>query len=413
MKKYILIFVVVLTGISCSVQHSEFPLKIEVIENPSIEGSRYPFIRQDESLNPAMSWFTPVDDGYKIEFAQYQDGTWSSPEIIVESSSFFVNWADFPSIVTFEGKPIAAHWLKKIEGGTYAYNVEVAFRNADGSWNDPIVPHSDGTPTEHGFVSILALDQDRVFAVWLDGRNMKGMSHGEMSQKADLVDLSTAMTLRSAIIHRDGSVSDEHEIDSAVCECCQTSLTKANNRLIVVYRNRTEHEIRDVYYSVYDLEYGEWNEPQPLANDGWEIGGCPVNGPQIHANGDEVTAVWFTGADDLSRSFMARSDDGGLTFGDAQQIDGGSSMGRVGVLSTSDGSTWMSWVSTGENPAKIYLRKVGVDGLIEDAIQVAEINASRGSGFPKMAETENGILMAWTSPNPTSKINSILIHVDE
>ena len=413
MKRYVQILVIVLTGFSCSVQQSEITHKVDIIDNPAIVGSRYPFISQDKSLNPTMSWFSPSDDGYKIEYAQYQNGDWSSPETIVESSSFFVNWADFPSIITFNGDPVAAHWLKKIEGGTYAYNVEISFRNVDGSWTDPIVPHSDGTPTEHGFVSMVALDHDRVFAVWLDGRNMTGMAHGEMNPKADLVDLSTAMTLRSAIIHRDGSVSDEHEIDNAVCECCQTSLTRSNNQLIVLYRNRTEHEIRDIYYSVYNLETAKWNSPQQLADDGWEIGGCPVNGPQISANGDKVTAVWFTGANDQSRSFMAQSFDGGLTFGEAEQIDGGSSMGRVGVLSTLDGSTWISWVSAGENPAKIYIRKVGDNGLDGDAHQVAEIDASRGSGFPKMAETENGILMSWTSPRPTSKINTILIQVDK
>ncbi len=413
MKRYLQILVVVLTGFSCSVEQPEKVLKVDVLENPSIEGSRYPFFAQNEGLNPIMSWFSPVEDGYKIEYARYQNGRWSSPEIIAESDSFFVNWADFPSIVTFDGDPVAAHWLKKIEGGTYAYNVEIAFRNADGSWTEPIVPHTDGTSTEHGFVSMVALNRDQVFAVWLDGRNMTGMGHGEMNPKADKVDLSTAMTLRSGIVHRDGSVTDEHEIDSAVCECCQTSLTRVNENMVVVYRNRTEHEIRDIYYSMYNLDTGEWNPPQSLADDGWEIGGCPVNGPQISANGNSVVAVWFTGAEDQSRSFMAQSVDGGLTFGEAEQIDDGSSMGRVGVLSTVEGSTWISWVSAGENPAKIYIRKVGADGPDGDAYEVAQIDASRGSGFPKMAETEMGILMSWTSPRPISKINTILIHVDK
>jgi hypothetical protein len=83
------------------------------------------------------------------------------------------------------------------------------------------------------------------------------------------------------------------------------------------------------------------------------------------------------------------------------------------VLTTVEGSTWISWVSAGENPAKIYIRKVGANGPDGDAYEVAEIDASRGSGFPKMAETEMGILMSWTSPRPISKINTILIHVDK
>ena len=400
-------------GFSCVHQQSENLIEINEIENPAIDGSRYPFVGLNDHQIPTMSWFSPQGDGFKIDYAQYRNAKWSPTETIHESNSFFVNWADFPSIVSFDGNPIASHWLKKIEGGTYAYNVEVSFRNQDGSWTEPLVPHSDGTPTEHGFVSIVALDANRIFAVWLDGRNMIGMSHGSMGQKEDVVDLSTAMTLRSAIIHRDGTVTNEHVIDNAVCECCQTSLTKVNNRLIVVYRNRTEHEIRDIYYSIYDLESNTWNTPQSIANDGWEIGGCPVNGPQISANGDIVTVGWFTGAGEQSRSFMARSTDGGFTFGDAVQIDDGSSMGRVGVLSMSNGISWVSWISAGESPAKIYVRKVDNNGSIGEAYPVAEIDAARGSGFPKMTETDDGILMAWTTPRPTSKINTILIRVDK
>src|SRR5690554_5184887 len=155
MKKYVLFLAMISMVASCSDQESESQLNICVIENPTIEGSRYPYLGNHGETSPTMSWFTPSGDGYKIEQAQFVDGAWSTPETVHESNSFFVNWADFPSIQTFEGKPVAAHWLKKIDGGTYAYNVEISFRNVDGSWTDPIVPHSDGTPTEHGFVSMI------------------------------------------------------------------------------------------------------------------------------------------------------------------------------------------------------------------------------------------------------------------
>ena len=82
MKRYLQILVVVLTGFSCSVEQPEKVLKVDVLENPSIEGSRYPFFAQNEGLNPIMSWFSPVEDGYKIDYARYQNGRWSSPEII-------------------------------------------------------------------------------------------------------------------------------------------------------------------------------------------------------------------------------------------------------------------------------------------------------------------------------------------
>ena len=58
-----------------------------------------------------------------------------------------------------------------------------------------------------------------------------------------------------------------------VCECCQTSMAISGDIPIVVYRDRSEGEIRDIYYSRYIDS--NWTEPHPIHNDGWEINGCP------------------------------------------------------------------------------------------------------------------------------------------
>jgi hypothetical protein len=71
---------------------------------------------------------------------------------------------------------LAAHWLVKRGSATYAYDVNIT-QSKDGgkSWSKPIVPHRDNTQTEHGFVSLIPLNDGRLGANWLDGRNMKNM----------------------------------------------------------------------------------------------------------------------------------------------------------------------------------------------------------------------------------------------
>ena len=67
---------------------------------------------------------------------------------------------------------------------------------------------------------------------------------------------SGPMSLRSAIINSEGEIIEESEIDNMVCDCCQTSLTVSDNIPIVVYRDRTKNEIRDISVSRFINHHG-------------------------------------------------------------------------------------------------------------------------------------------------------------
>jgi len=375
-------------------------ITVQEMTSPVADGSRYPYLHHS-SESTAMSWLQKLDSThFAVQVASLTNGVWSDPETVVESDSFFVNWADFPSVVSYDGKPIAAHWLQKVPGGTYAYHVMMSFRNEDGSWSQPFSPHRDGTPTEHGFVSMIALDADRVLAVWLDGRNTGGGGHddhgGHAADNHGASDLDNAMTLRSAEINRDGSIEHEHEIDSAICDCCQTSLVDIPGGALVVYRDRSSEEIRDIYKSRYSNSTNSWDTPITLHNDGWQINGCPVNGPRVIANGMDVVAVWFTMAGETPQVKASRSNDGGLSFSDPVIVDEGRTNGRVDVVFDGAQTAWISWMgSDGENP-KLAMRSWPKDKELGDIRFVGDSDDRRGSGFPRMVWAGDRIVMATT-----------------
>src|SRR5687767_3726829 len=62
-----------------------------------------------------LSWLEPVPntDRVALRFARMSDGKWSAARTIVERNDFFVNWADFPSIVADGRGVLYAHWLQK------------------------------------------------------------------------------------------------------------------------------------------------------------------------------------------------------------------------------------------------------------------------------------------------------------
>src|SRR3990170_8164104 len=69
-----------------------------------------------------MSWLEKLSDGsHALKFSVGDGESWSTPRIIATGVPFFVNWADFPSLLPFQEKGLAAHWLEKTGKSPYAY----------------------------------------------------------------------------------------------------------------------------------------------------------------------------------------------------------------------------------------------------------------------------------------------------
>jgi hypothetical protein len=158
------------------------------------------------------------------------------------------------------------------------------------SWSDAVRPHTDGTPTEHGFVSVYPEEQGTGL-LWLDGRKMINEAAEDPTENG--------MTLRSAILAADGSLQGKSTVDELICDCCQTDVAIAADGPVAVYRNRTTDEIRDVF--VTRFVDGAWLAGVALANDNWHIAGCPVNGPAGHTVGGQAGPIHTVGRTALMR----------------------------------------------------------------------------------------------------------------
>ncbi len=354
-----------------------------------------------------MSWITYIDeDIHALQFASYGEGGWSVAQTVRVGTDFFVNWADFPSMVGLGGEPVAVQWLRKVEGGPYAYHVQIGFQTEEtGGWEKIITPHLDGTATEHGFVSMQPLASDRVLAIWLDGRETDGREHGEYD------DFSKSMTLRSAEVSSDGEILRKNVIDHTVCDCCQTDLAEIEGDFLAVYRGRSEDEIRDIKISRYATETGEWGEPFLVHNDGWQIQGCPVNGPRIAVDENRVAVIWYTGAEENPGVKLARSADGGLTFHEPILIADEGALGRADLLMDGDGSIYVSWLQQIGDTGHVRLKKIGPDGSPDEAITVGITSSTRRSGFPRIAKVDNQIIVAWTQTEPLLRVRTARVDI--
>lgn len=367
-------------------------LTIEADSSPAGVDSREPDLSATADGRVILSWVEKVaDKRYALRFATRDASSWSKAGTVAEGENWFVNWADFPSVVALKDGSLAAHWLVKSGSGTYAYDVNIA-RSKDGgmTWSKPIVPHTDNTQTEHGFVSLIPLLDGRVGAIWLDGRKLKNVkSHGDEQAPSP-----ESMTLRYAAIDADGKISDEAQLDERVCECCQTSAALTSEGVIAVYRDRSSEELRDISFVM--SRQGNWSSPKPVNADNWKINGCPVNGPSVSVDGRRVVVAWYSEANDSPRVRAAFSGDAGLTFGKTIEVDDGQTLGRVDVLLLPDGSALVCWLSGNAEAGAIKVRRVQADGSLGAPAVIAKTEISRSSGFPRMARLGDEVHFAWT-----------------
>jgi hypothetical protein len=370
---------------------AEPSLSIQKTQSPTDGDSREPEFTATPDGRIILSWVEKTGEKrYALRASTLDQNGWSEARTVSEGENWFVNWADFPSVIALKDGSLAAHWLVKSGGATYAYDVNISQSNDAGkSWSKPLVPHRDYTQTEHGFVSLIPLADGRLGAVWLDGRNMKNMKESDEHAPAP-----ESMTLRYAAIDAAGNVSDEAQLDARVCECCQTSAAVTSQGPVAVYRDRSQNEVRDIY--IVRQVNGSWTTPQAVFVDNWEINGCPVNGPVIAADGAKVVVAWFTSATNTPRVKVAFSQDAGVTFSQPIQVDDGETAGRVDTLILPDGSALVCWLSGNAEGGAIKVRRVQANGTVGPPAVIATTDISRSSGFPRMARLGDKVHFAWT-----------------
>lgn len=396
MRKRIALLLLVAGGVAAC-EPSEPRIMVDSIELSLPAGSGEPNLFGTADGRAILSWLEPTapDGTHALRVAERDADGWSEPRTVRESDRFFVNWADFPSLVELADGQWLVHWLEKVDEATYAYHVRLAFSSDKGAtWSEPITPHRDDSPTEHGFVSMVPLARGGAALVWLDGRQMARDDPGGEHEGLELGEMS----FRATTVGAAGSLGEDVLLDPRTCECCQTALVATADGLLAAYRDRGEAEIRDI--AVVRGVGNVWTEPERVAADEFYYPGCPVNGPQLSAAGDDVAIAWYTAPDQQARVYAAFSSDGGASFGPSIRIDDGDPLGRVDVEQLDDGSALVTWLERTAAAAEVRARLVRKDGWTGAAQTVSETSESRASGFPRLARVGDELVIAWTLTGP-------------
>lgn len=360
----------------------------------TLPGSALPDLTVSPSGQLLLAW-TNAQKGRRpiLQFSAYDPALqrWMhAPTTIAIGNSMFVNWADTPHIMATPDGALWVHWLQKSADAPYAYDVVVSTsRNGGARWSAPLLPHNDGTQTEHGFVSMWPQGDDALGIAWLDGRNTGGGDHDRHAAGG-------AMTLRAATVSADLQVSDRVELDAMTCDCCQTNVAMTGRGPLLVYRGRTPEEIRDILVTRRDGD--AWTQPARVHADNWKMPACPVNGPAVTADGEAAVVGWYTAVDNIPAVKLARSEDAGDSFGVPVLLDRGEGVqGRIEVA-LGAGQAWALWLREDGDGQSLWLSRRTLDLATEhQRIKVATLQGrGRATGFPQLAVHDGSAYLVWT-----------------
>jgi hypothetical protein len=336
--------------------------------------------------NLSLTWISSDQDiNANLNFRQFIDDKWTDSKTFANGSDWFINWADFPTHA-ISGDRILTSYLKKSATGKYTYDVYLNLRDLSGDKiKEDFILNTDGFKAEHGFVSIVAKDKEGFFVTWLDGRN---------TVEKDVEGNPKPMTIRFAEITNAGDIINETELDSNVCDCCQTSITHTDKGPLVVYRDRSEKEVREIYMTrnINDV----WEAPIPIHNDGWVIYGCPVNGPKVVSYENNLAVSWFTVSDAKPTVNLSFSKFYGASFDEPIKINDHNAIGRVDVAFLNEKEVIVSYMEGDDDGTYLRIKKVSLDGKVSEPITISRIDGGRSTGVPQLEIFNDEIFIVWT-----------------
>ncbi len=363
-------------------------LSVELLVSPAGAWSSQPNLSIDAAGNIHMVWVerTPGTTA-SIKFSRFDGTRWSTARVIVAASGVRTSSADIPSLIALPGGRLVAHWLQTSSSSARSYGVHVSQSSDSGqTWNAGVVPHSTHETGENGFASLFPQPGDSVGVAWLDGRNF---APGTPAARRETALITTRVGANDVL-------SRETVLDTRVCDCCQTSYALTARGPVVAYRDRTADEIRDI--SVVQFVNGAWSAPRSVHNDGWRMASCPVNGPAIAANGNQVAVGWFTAARDTTRVLVAFSGDAAQTFGQPVRVDAGDPLGKVGIVMSQPGTAWVSWMErVAGNTGRLHVRRASSSGATSSIYVFGAPDLTHTSGFPQMVERQGTLYVAWSA----------------
>jgi hypothetical protein len=203
-----------------------------------------------------------------------------------------------------------------------------------------------------------------------------------------------------------------------VCYCCRTALASASSGIYAAWRHVYPGNRRDIAFTASRDGGRTFGQVVRVSEDGWQIDGCPENGPTIAVDAAQrVHVVWPTlvksGGSSTLALFHAVTTDG-TSFTPRARLPtiGAAYHPRLAVAR--DGSLLVVWDEAGSGARRIRLARGTPDRAGTVSFRPLELSAPVEGRYPAIVATPTHAVLAWTSGQPpASRIQTVRVPLSQ
>lgn len=181
------------------------------------------------------------------------------------------------------------------------------------------------------------------------------------------------------------------------CPCCRTAIASAPDGSVwVAWRTVLEGDVRDIVVARSRDGGRTFGEATRVHADGWVFPGCPHAGPSIIADArGRLHIAWWTGKEGRAAAWYARADDG-VNFGAPQALSAIGTPRPVHVQLDVRGDTVLAaWDDDVGNGMRVFARlSYDAGATFTPAVALSEVG--QAASFPVVGLSPSRATVAWT-----------------
>ncbi|HEX7330507.1 MAG TPA: sialidase family protein [Pyrinomonadaceae bacterium] len=337
-----------------------------------------------------VSWVNHDAKKADVILARFgQDGAMQgSPVRVNRQQGVATAWrGDQPSIAVAPGGAVYVLWTARVEAGSkHGTDVYLSVSNDRGqSFAGEVKVNDDKAPGPHGMHSLAVAADGRIYAAWLDERNVhtpkpstKGEGHHMESNRDLYLSYST-----------DGgrTFSANRKVASEACPCCKTALAvSADGTLYAGWRQVLPGSFRHIAVASSTDGGTNFSKPIVVSDDHWVLQGCPVSGPSLSVDrAGSLKVLWFAAGEGSAPGiYFAESKDQGRTFTPRQLLSQESVRGTP-ALTASQNNSIALWQTS--ETAETKMQALGNTG--------AALSVAAGAELPTGVFSKDKLFVAY------------------
>lgn len=252
------------------------------------------------------------------------------------------------------------------------------------------VPIDPSGMASQSFYTLAVAPDGVIYVAWLDGRDRDQNKQG-----------SSALYLAKST-NRGQSFQKSVRVALNVCPCCRPSITFGENKTVHIgWRGVLDNDIRDIFVATSTDGGATFCSSTRVAEDNWQINGCPHSGPSLATLGSRLFAAWRTVSGNRSHVYIAWSSDDGLHFSSRTEADTNlldANHPRLLCLEDSLGLAFQAREASAQNgwsKQDVYFRQIDKTGALSPLQQLRHAGGS--ANYPAVLfERPDHLFVAWT-----------------